>query len=160
MRMCGLRAHCMAKRTRRRRVITVSHSFSSRSRFARNASVENGETIQFGNCKPSLTNTRCTAGRRAMRRACSVRRLPTSSVHRQRPRRRERIRLGSNNHNGDDHDDRDRIHTDGLHSPLNVVQRHIRSMLAATLTFLTCDWNSPAVDRLGRSCQCCSSKAS
>ena len=31
-------------------------------------------TIQFGNCKPSLTNTRCTAGRRPMRRACSVQR--------------------------------------------------------------------------------------
>ncbi len=74
-----------------------------------------------------------------------------SSVHRQRPRRREPIRLGSNNHNGDDHDDRDRIHADGLHSR---VQRHIRSTLAATLTFLTCDWSSP----VGRSCRCCSAQ--
>ena len=74
-----------------------------------------------------------------------------SSVHRQRPRRREPIRLASNNHNGDDHDDRDQIHADGLHSR---VQRHIRSTLAATLTFLACDWSSP----VGRSCQCCSAQ--
>jgi hypothetical protein len=37
-------------------------------------------------------------------------------IHRRRQRRRERIRLGITNHNGDDHDDRDQIHPDQPHS--------------------------------------------